>query len=221
MYILDPDKGRRRRAGIRDRVVRTFHESESAVEVTGRDLGHRAQGMIAKAKSGAHRLPGMPTSASIDDGILVARVRSKLGRFVSHPHAVEVAANAGTVTLSGPVLKRELRHLLSRVNRIPGVSRVENRLELHRSAEHIDRLQGGRPAVGERFELLQTHWSPAARFVVSALGAGSLVFGARRGGPLGRALVVISSIFLARAFTNRPAKSLYGLAAFRRKKRAS
>jgi len=37
-----------------------------------------------------------------------------LGRLVSHPHAIEVAASGGHVTLIGPILSYETRPLLRR-----------------------------------------------------------------------------------------------------------
>jgi len=47
MYILDPQMGRRRRALARDKAVRFAHEAEDALEVVGKDLRNRAQGLAA------------------------------------------------------------------------------------------------------------------------------------------------------------------------------
>ena len=38
----------------------------------------------------------------VSDEVLTARVRSKLGRAVSHPHAIQVMAKDGHVSLAGP-----------------------------------------------------------------------------------------------------------------------
>jgi len=42
----------------------------------------------------------------VDDDVLVERVRAHLGRAVSHPHAVDVGAADGVVTLRGPTAPR-------------------------------------------------------------------------------------------------------------------
>src|SRR3954471_1331515 len=47
MYILDPDRGRRRRAFVRDKAVRLAHEAQDAAEVVGKDMKNRAQGLAS------------------------------------------------------------------------------------------------------------------------------------------------------------------------------
>jgi hypothetical protein len=48
MYILDPDRGRRRRALLRDQLVSASNKASDAVGKTSRDLSNRAQGVIAE-----------------------------------------------------------------------------------------------------------------------------------------------------------------------------
>jgi hypothetical protein len=48
MYILDPDRGRRRRALLRDKLVSASNKASDAVGKTSRDLSNRAQGVIAE-----------------------------------------------------------------------------------------------------------------------------------------------------------------------------
>src|SRR3982750_4159873 len=124
MYLLDPDRGRRRRALVRDQLASVVNKTPDAMATTARDLSNRARGLAAEARS-------MFSSEEVTDEVLIARVRSKLGRVVSHPHAIEVAVDQGHVRLSGPILADEVDDLLSCVGSVPGVAEVENRLEAH------------------------------------------------------------------------------------------
>src|SRR5947208_389603 len=91
MYFLDPRLGRRRRALLGDKITRAFHEAGDALCVAGRDLGHRAQGLAAETRS-------LVAGGDVTDTQLAQRVRSKIGRYVSHPGSIEVAVNNGRVT---------------------------------------------------------------------------------------------------------------------------
>src|SRR5690348_3591764 len=137
MYMLDPDHGRRRRAMARDRAVWLAHQAESALDRGVRDLFNRAQGAADETFS-------LFSPRPISDQVLGERVRSRLGRATSHPHAIEVEAREGWVTLKGPVLHDEMRRVLWAVRAVPGVRHVENRLQPHKEAEVPD-LQGGSP----------------------------------------------------------------------------
>ena len=103
MFLLDPDRGKRRRALVRDKFALALTKTGDCMEVTGRDLRNRTRGTIAAIQSRF-------SSEQPDDSVLVDRVRSKLGRIVSHPSAVEVTVENGNVTLSGPVLAGEAPH---------------------------------------------------------------------------------------------------------------
>ena len=137
MYLLDPDRGKRRRALLRDKSVWAARKTGECVEVTARDLGNRTKGLVAKIQS---RFSSEP----VDDTVLVDRVRAKLGRVVSHPSAIHVTAQNGNVTLNGPILAAEVPELLACVNRVRGVNEVANNLEVHEAAGNHPALQGGR-----------------------------------------------------------------------------
>src|SRR5437899_9695413 len=51
MYLLDPDRGRRRRTLLRDRAVRAVNRVGHFLDATRRDVSHRAQGLAAEACS--------------------------------------------------------------------------------------------------------------------------------------------------------------------------
>jgi hypothetical protein len=48
MYLLDPDRGTRRRALVRDKVVRTGRKMSEAADKRIRDLNNRARGAVAE-----------------------------------------------------------------------------------------------------------------------------------------------------------------------------
>lgn len=206
MYFLDPQEGRRRRARTHDKLLHAAKRLNRAGKVTARDSVHRAYGVLA----GARRLFRHET---VDDGVLLGRVRAELGRVVSHPHAVAVAVDRGHVTLSGPILAEEVRPLLRCVRHVAGVKAVSDRLAVYESAQaqHVSSLQGGHARPGSRFELFRDNWSPAARFAVGAFGAG-LVASSFRARPGVCALLGISgTALIARAGVNRPFSALLGL----------
>jgi len=178
---------------------------DDARDVTARDTVQRAYGVLATARRLFQR------NEPVDDEALVGRVRAALGRVVSHPHAVEVSASGGHVTLAGPILAHETRALLSCVRSVPGVRGVHDELEVHDNAEHISSLQGGVPREGDRFELMQENWSPAARLVTGALGATLLLGATRARGGVCVLLGVAGSGLLARAITNLDLASIVGV----------
>jgi osmotically-inducible protein OsmY len=136
MYLLDPDRGGRRRALVRDQAARARNKLGDGLDATARDLGNRARGTAAELRSRFRR-------EVVDDTILHERVRSEIGHAVSHPGAIEVSVSDGRVTLQGSVLEQELDKLLSTAGQVRGVSEVINELTVHREPGGIPSLQGG------------------------------------------------------------------------------
>lgn len=209
MYLFDPERGARRRALLRDQLLHLNRDLEAGLDAAARDARNRSKGMTARA---TQRL--RPDHAP--DEVIEERVRSQLGRIVSHPGAIEVSAREGRVTLSGPVLERELKPLLSRIRRVRGVKEVDDHLEVHTQPGNVPGLQGaGRPRE-PRSELMQENWTPALRLLMGAIGAAALVRGKRRAGVVGAATTAVGSALLARAATNLPTRRLVGVNAGRR-----
>jgi uncharacterized membrane protein len=204
MYYFDPQLGRRRRAQVRDQMVHVLNQVDDALDVVSRDLTHRVQGLRAEVVS-------LLSSSQPSDKVLADRVRSKLGRIVSHPRALQVSARDGHVTVSGPILAHEVDRLLWGVQSTPGVREVENRLDVHQEPGDLPALQGGNERPGERFELMQNNWSPAARLLVGSVGTALLGYGATRNAPTACVLGTAGLGLMARALTNRPLASLLGL----------
>lgn len=209
MYILDPDRGRKRRAHLRDQAVHVVRQADSGAEVAARDLANRSRGLLAATRGRLRR-------GAVPDPVLEARVRTALGRLVSHPRTIEVTVDAGSVTLSGPILRDELEGLIRGVSAIRGVKEVCDCLEIHENAGAIPGLQGGGRKPEPRFELLQEHWSPAARLLMGSLGAATLIRGIRRDGFAGGVLLTVGTGILLRSLTNLPTRRLTGIGAGRR-----
>lgn len=203
-YVLDPDRGKRRRALVRDRAVRLVHAGRDVADKAARDIEHRAGGMVASMQRGAD-------CPSAD--VLVARVRSELGRAVSHPHAIEVLADdEGRVLLRGVVLEREVPRLLSHVRKVRGVCSIVSELEAHGSAD-VPSLQGGPARVGARPKVLRQTWAPSVRVGAAGLGALLSLVGLSRRGLGGLAATFAGAGLLARSITNLPTKRLLGIGA--------
>jgi uncharacterized membrane protein len=202
-YLLDPISGRRRRARIADQLASFANGLQETAGVTARDLSYRFQGLAAKAQQ--HVRPD-----DADDEVLTERVRSALGRAVSHPHAIKVEAQQGHVTLSGDVLAHEHNQLLRTVQAVRGVRDCTDQLTVHEAANDIPALQGGRARIPRRFELMQENWSPAARFLSGISGGALVLFGARHRGVAGALSFVAGSALLLRSSTNIPLRRLAG-----------
>jgi len=208
-YFLDPARGARRRARIRDSVVHSAVMTRRALGCTARDVLHRTYGTAAS-------LRGLVQRGTVDDAVLVDRVRAKLGRYVSHAHAIGVSASDGVVTLSGPILTHEADRLVRAVRWIDGVRGVADRLERHEQPANVPALQGGRPPAGQRLDVLQTNWAPATRVLVGGVGLALAVAGAIRRDTRGAVAALTGASLIARAASNLPLNRLFGVGSRRR-----
>ncbi|WP_162605905.1 SRPBCC family protein [Jiangella aurantiaca] len=208
-YLFDPDRGRARRARVRDRIAHTAHDGNEGLDVLARDLANRTRGVAAGTR---YRVTGR----RVDDTVLHERVRSELGRYVTHPHAVEVGVDGGMVTLRGDVLADEARRARRGIGRVPGVRGVDERWTVHRDSTGVPRLQGARRPRQPVPELLQQHWSPAARFVAGTSGAALWTVSGRLPRPASWAVGGAGALLAVRAATNLPIRRLTGVTAGRR-----
>jgi len=206
MYLLDSQQGARRRSIVRDKAVHTLHLGGAALGKASRDLAHRGKGLAVRAGS---RL--RPDAA--DDRVLHDRVRSKLGRCVSHPSAIAVSVTEGHVTLAGDVLASEVARLLRTVQGVRGVRDVESRLQVHEKAGDVSSLQGGAVRPGRALRNLP----PATRLLLGVAGGTLCATALQRRSPvLGMALGTAGFGLLARGLTNLELRQLVGIGAGRR-----
>jgi hypothetical protein len=200
-YWFDPQAGRRRRAHFRDRAIHGVHEAEKTIEQGVRDLRHRTRGAVVEAVRRGREREGL-----IENDVLEQRVRSELGRLCSHPRVVEVTASDGIVTLRGPILTTERKHMVRGVMRVVGVHRVEDHLEPHQDSENFPALQGPRHYRPERTQVLERFWrrvwAPGPRLVAGAAGIGLIGVGYRRRSVLGLGAELAGLLLLARSANN-------------------
>jgi gas vesicle protein len=155
-YMLDPNRGRRRRALVADQVRRASGKTRDAIDATMRDMTNRAVGIAAATRA---RL----AHDDVDDATLIERVRATLGRVCSHSRAIDVEVDDGNVTLRGPRLRSELDTVLGGVAAVRGVRSVNNELEQHVSAEGVPSLQGSSNVAGPTLDFCSGTGHPARR----------------------------------------------------------
>jgi hypothetical protein len=189
MYLLDPDRGRRRRALVRDTVTRASRVGQRAVAATSRNVAYRATGAAARIR---RRL----RSDSVDDEVLAGRIRARLGRVVSHPQALDVDVSDGLVTLRGPILESEVNDLLHAVERTPGVLEFIADFDEYTSAGDVPALQGG-PASSERSAFWRRR--PSTRLMRCTAGLALAGYGASRRDGAGLAMAIAGAGLCASA----------------------
>jgi hypothetical protein len=139
-WLLSPQEGARRRAVLRDGVRARARRAALVGGRLGRDLRNRALGASARMRR------ALAAEEAVPDDKLAQRVRSRLGRETSHPHALDVEAHDGSIVLRGPILADEADRVLRAARSVRGVWRIEDRLDRHCAAESVPALQGeGRP----------------------------------------------------------------------------
>jgi hypothetical protein len=106
-------------------------------------------------------------------------VRTRVGRLVSHPGAIDVTAKSGRVTLSGPVFEAEVEQLVTGVRDVTGVSGVDNHLEPHADAGNISALQGPGPLHLDTTKAW-VRWTPTTRVMAGAAGLALMAIASRR-----------------------------------------
>ena len=208
MYLLDPARGRRRRALIRDQIIAARHDVTHDLSKAARYTSDKLYGTVAEARSS---LRGDHPS----DDVLVERVRSAIGRATSHPSAIEVDARDGIITVRGPVLANEADTLLETVRSVRGVCSVSDQLSVHQSRGDTPGLQGGAYRRGQQWDVAQEYWSPTTRLLMGAFGAGLQAYAVRRRSAVGAAAGAAGLGLLARSVSNLPSRRLTGMGAGR------
>lgn len=134
MYFFDPRMGATRRAYVQEKLGHYAREA-------GDHLGGLVQEAAGRAFGTVMELRYQLDRRTPPDRVLAARVKTKLGRSVTNPGAIDVSAHDGEVTLSGPILADDVDRALMGVRLIPGVARVVNHLDVHQSPDSIPGLQ--------------------------------------------------------------------------------
>ena len=123
MFLLDPRGGARRRALARDRALHEVTHLRATALGRARDLRNRARGLVMGTRTRVR--PGR-----VDDVVLEARVRARLGHLSRHAGGLRVTAHDGTVTLAGPLPAGEADRLTAAVSLVPGVRDLVDLLQV-------------------------------------------------------------------------------------------
>ena len=201
MYLFDPILGRQRRAVTGDRARHLVRHEREILAKAGRDAAHRTHGLVERVR---HPLP-----KRVPDRVLEGRVRSRIGRAVSHPSSIEVRVQDGEVVLSGPILTDEAPRLVRCVRAVPGARAVIDQLARHDSAEGVPGLQGaGR--VARSWPRRET-WSPSMQVAATGAGAALAAWGlAHRGRAIRFAAVTAGGALVLRSAANAPLARIVG-----------
>ena len=203
MFWLDPGGGRRRRSLLRERLDSAGKELNHALAAARHDLGHRAQGTSARMRSNFAR-------EEPSDRVLAERVRSALGRAVSHSGGIDVSATRdGRVRLNGAVLAHEHMDLLEVVSSVRGVQEISDELAVYDDSQGIPELQGGKPPRRARFAFQREKWPLSGRLIAGVSGSALIGWGmwgllAPRGRRLwGTSAAAVGGLLLARVVVNQ------------------
>jgi osmotically-inducible protein OsmY len=170
MFILDPARGVRRRAVIRDKVSSAARRTRETARKRQRDVGNRLSGLRSRGRALFAHDAG-------DAAVVVERVHAALGRVTGHHRAIGVSATGGCVWLTGDVLAHEAPAILSATRHVRGVRDVIAEFKTHENASGIPALQGEVRARGVRPSALATRrWATAA----ASVGAFAITTALRR-----------------------------------------
>ena len=133
-YFWDPARGRHRRALGRDKMTRLVRTSRERFQKNAIDKANRTLGVVSEAAS-------LVDTETADDRVVAERVRSEIGRTVSHPGSITVSVENGQVRLTGPVLTNEFDALMRTVMKVKGVKNVESHLDVQDQPGNLPGLQ--------------------------------------------------------------------------------
>jgi len=206
-FFFDRHHGRRRRKLVLDQLSHAMCVAEDSFGATLRDMSHRASGAVMLVRS---ELDYRMFALGDPDDVVVDRVRARLGRVVTHPHAIGVTAQDGHVTLTGPILAAEVDPLLAAVRRVRGVRDVDHHLDVHPTPGDVSALQGDGRERTQRPDPFQRSWSPTTRTVAATTGGALALYSLGRGGPVGAAAALAGAALLTRSATNMEFGRLFG-----------
>jgi osmotically-inducible protein OsmY len=125
MYLLDPDRGRTRRAKLSDQAAAMARKAEEKARAQAEHQKGVVQGL-------AHDLtePFRP-EPDFDDETLRQKVKSEaIGRWEGPKSDVEVDVESGVVTLKGNVDSQNVDQLIRLVKGVPGVASVTDQMSV-------------------------------------------------------------------------------------------
>lgn len=124
-YLVDPDRGRSRRARLSDQSKAKGREMKRSMK-----SGFEYQRGVARGVVHDLTEPLRP-ERKFDDDTLLQKLRSEALGYWYHPDTIEVDISDGTVRLTGDVGDEEARDkLVKLIRRIDGVGLIDDRLQV-------------------------------------------------------------------------------------------
>lgn len=126
MYLLDPDRGKSRRAKLTDQAGAVTRKAGEKAQAQVRYQRGVVQGI-------AHDLTEtFRPEAEFDDDTLLQKVKSEaIGRWEGPKREIEIQVKEGVVTLRGPASADRATELIHLVEAVPGVASVIDELSVH------------------------------------------------------------------------------------------
>lgn len=125
MYILDPERGRGRRAWLTNKASQILGDTGTTFRRTGRDLMNKAMEVAGQSQSS-----GASSGEDTDGERLLQTIRAEAGNLLTRPTDVQfMTDSSGAVTVYGRVSHGEEDKLLKAIHALPGVREIINRLE--------------------------------------------------------------------------------------------
>lgn len=193
--------GQRRRAAMARSGKELFEKAAQRGKKALEDSEHRLIGLAAQWFGKTNKEQPL-------DRVLEERIRSRMGRIVSHPRKIHVVCDHGVAILWGIALEDEIFRLIEAVERIPGVTEVVDHLDMatpeQLPAAHTDSLKAARNEI-------RLNWSPSRRLMVGATGAALAVHGLRRKDRLGTVLAVLGAGMVVRSSMKNHLRATFAL----------
>jgi CBS domain-containing protein len=142
------------------------------------------------------------------DHALTARIRAKLAMLVRQPDCIEVSTAKGRVSLKGAAGADEVEHLLGIVAQVPGVSAVDNKLDVRDGDEQIGRHRA-QPSPSTRGK---------TGLLSGATGGALAVYGLRKGSLAGAGIAAVGLGLLVSGLNHQDVRRLLGLKARARRR---
>ena len=132
MYLLDPDRGRSRRAKLSDQAAALARKAEEKARAQAEYQKGVAQGLAHDLTEPFRPKPDIDDETHwIEGSSLARRVKSEaIGRWEGPKSDVQVDVDKGVVTLKGNVDAEKVVGLIRLVKGVPGVASVNDQLSV-------------------------------------------------------------------------------------------
>jgi uncharacterized membrane protein len=164
---------------------------------------------------GQHRLSGLAAALWTNlkheeslDTVLEERIRSRMGRVVSHPRKVHVVCDHGVAILWGLALEAEIPRLIEATETVPGVVEVVDHLDIARPEELP--AERANPLKHARDEI-RLKSSPSRRLVMGVSGAALALRGWQRKDKLGKVTAVVGTGMVVRSTMQKHVRATLAL----------